>query len=418
MAIVAPSTATQVLPATSHRHVVSASAALRETLIPFAASRVLLLVVTLVIVALHGLRGLPGATAPVGNSLADYWNRWDSQWYLHIATNGYSAAQDLHGHVSLAFFPLYPLALHLWLALWPWSPAAGALVLSNLCFLGAACTLYQLAVLDFGQRWASRAVWLLALFPTGLFFFAGYSESIFLLCVLRCCYQLRVRQWWAAGLWGALAAATRPLGIILIGPFLVSWWQSGGPGLPHHPKLLLKATLARVHRRPERVAAGAIIPLGLLAYMAYLGLRFGNAFAFSSSQRSWHRGWALPWQTLEAAIVRPLTHVPHFDGPTIHAMSDTLWGLVFLAISILATRALPRAYGVFLWLFWLGVLSTPALFDGAPSPLISLPRFLATTFPLIIFLAATRRRFGITCCIAVPFLIVNTAVFLSGGWVA
>ncbi|MGH2347613.1 MAG: mannosyltransferase family protein, partial [Chloroflexota bacterium] len=334
MAIVAPSTATQVLPAASHRHLVSASTAFRETLIPFAASRVLLLVVTLVVVALHGLRGLPGATAPVGNTLADYWNRWDSLWYLHIATNGYSAAQDLHGHVSLAFFPLYPLALHLWLVLWPWSPAAGALVLSNLCFIGASCTLYQLVALDFGQRWAGRAVWLLALFPTGLFFFAGYSESIFLLCTLRCCYHLRLRQWWAAGIWGGLGAATRPLGVILLGPFLVSCRQSGGRDFPHRPRALLQAAIAHVRRRPEQAAAGAIIPLGLLAYMAYLGARFGDPLAFSSSQRSWHRGWALPWQSIEAAIVRPLTHVPHLDGPTIHAMSDTTWGLVFLAISI------------------------------------------------------------------------------------
>ncbi|HVA92090.1 MAG TPA: hypothetical protein VNL71_19865, partial [Chloroflexota bacterium] len=106
MAIVAPSSTARAVPAASLQNTVAASAAFRETLIPFAASRVLLLVVTLAVMAVHGLRDVPGSTAPVGDTLADYWNRWDAIWYLHIATNGYSAAHDLHNHVSLAFFPL------------------------------------------------------------------------------------------------------------------------------------------------------------------------------------------------------------------------------------------------------------------------------------------------------------------------
>jgi hypothetical protein len=92
--------------------------------------------------------------------------------------------------------------------------------------------------------------------------------------------------------------------------------------------------------------------------------------------------------------------------------------VIFLAISVPATRALPVRYSCYLWLFWLEVLSTPALLDGVPSPLISLPRFLATAFPLIIFLSGTRKRFLISCALSVPLLIFNTIVFLSGGWVA
>lgn len=418
MAIVAQSRRTPVLSSALPRRTAQSAIAFRETLIPFAASRLLLFLLSGVVMALQGLRGVPGATAPVSETLAGYWDRWDALWYLRVATGGYSTAPDLHGHLTVAFFPLYPLILHLWLWAWPWSPAAAALVLSNLCFLGAASTLYQLVALDFGHQWARRAVWLLALFPTGLFFFAGYSESLFLLCILRCCYHLRLRQWWLAGLWGGLAAATRPLGIVLVGAFVVAWWESMGTNFPRHPSALARAALGRIRRRPRALLAGALIPAGLLAYMGYLGLRFGKPLLFSASQRSWHRGLAWPWQTLEAAITRPLSQFPHLDGPAIHAMGDTLWGLIFLAISIPATRALPRAYACYLWLFWLEVLATPALLDGAPSPLVSVPRFLATAFPLIIFLSGTGKRFLLSCTIAVPLLVFNTVVFLSGGWVA
>jgi len=418
LAIVAQSKRKPAAPANILDRAIDPAAAWRETVIPFAASRVLLLLVTAIVMALNGLRGVPGATAPVTDTLAGYWDRWDAQWYLRVATNGYSAAPDLHNHVSLAFFPLYPLLLHLFLAVWPWSPAAAALVLSNACFFAAASTLYQLVGLDFGHRTARRAVWVLALFPTSLFFFAGYSESLFLLCLLRCCYHLRLRQWWMAGLWGGLAGAARPLGILLVGPFLVAWWEKDGGKTPFHLGTLGRAALARLRHAPSTLAAGALIPAGVLAYMVFLWLSFGQPLAFSASQRSWHRGWAWPWQAVAGALTQPFAHFPQISGTDVHAMTDSLWGLLFLAMSIPATRALPRQYACYLWLFWLEVLSTPALLDGAPSPLISMPRFLATAFPIIIFLSGARRRFLITCAVSIPFLIFNTIVFLSGGWVA
>ena len=53
MAIVASSTTAPLAPAASLRNTVPASLAFRETLVPFAVSRILLLVVTLVVMALQ-----------------------------------------------------------------------------------------------------------------------------------------------------------------------------------------------------------------------------------------------------------------------------------------------------------------------------------------------------------------------------
>jgi hypothetical protein len=225
-----------------------------------------------------------------------------------------------------------------------------------------------------------------------------------------CFYRLRLQQWWWAGLWGGLAAATRPLGIIVIVPFFLCWYQAHG-----RPNLVVGPWL-RGHVR--ELLGAAAIPAGLLGYMAYLWTRFGNPLAFSSSQRSWHRTWAWPWHTLGAALTRPFEHIPNISPIELHGATDTLWCVIFLALTIGAARTLPRPYGVFLWLFWAMVLSTPALLDNAASPLISLPRFLATAFPLLIFLAGTRRRFATACAVSLPLLILNTAIFVSGGWVA
>jgi hypothetical protein len=405
------SVAHSISTAGARRDAVPSSLAIADVVAPFLVSRMLFALITVTSSWWIAVLRLP-TVAPVikGRGIDALWFRWDAQWYARVATDGYRTIAYAHGHLNVAFFPLYPLLLHIWMGFWPGTSAAGGMLVSNLCFAAASFYMYLLVGMDHGRDWARRAVWLLALFPTSLFFFSGYSESLFLLCLVLCFYHLRLEQWWWAGLMGGLAAATRPLGIIVFVPFMMCWYQSHsqapiaiGPWLRRHHRALLGALA---------------IPAGLVAYMAYLWARFGNPLLFSSSQRSWHRTFAWPWQSLVAAIARPLSSLPHLSGVELHGVTDTLWALVFLAITVGAARSLDRPYAAFLWLFWAVVLSTPALLDNAASPLISLPRFLATAFPLFIFLSGTRERFMVTCAIAIPLLIFNTAIFVSGGWVA
>jgi hypothetical protein len=385
---------------------------------PFLASRLVLILVTLAVrwgVGAFHLKQLAPATPADG--LWAFWYGWDSVWYLRIATDGYRLQPYSHGHQNLAFFPLYPLALHIWSQWWPWSRATAAMVIANICALGATLYLFRLVRRDRGAQHAQRVVWLFTLFPTSLFLFAGYSESLFLLCLILSFYHARSRQWWWAGLCGGLAAATRSLGVIALAPMLVSWYQAQrarNEDAPVRRTWLFAAWRAR----DSSLAAIILIPAGLLSYTAYLGVRFGNPLAFSSSQRSWRRTWDWPWHTLALAIRRMQEHLLPFSLDELHACSDVLWSVVFLALTVLATRQLSRPYAIFLWLFWAVVLSTPESLGGSPDVLMSLPRFLLTAFPLLIYLAGTTRRTRIACAISLPLLIVNTAIFTAGGWVA
>lgn len=399
-----------------------------DVLAPFLASRALFAVITITaswwIAAFH----LPQAAPAIHDGIfGRYWYRWDAVWYMRVATDGYRTVPYAHGHLNLAFFPLYPLLLHGWMAVWPWSRAIGAMLVANLCHIAASYYLYRLVAIDHGRDWARRVVWLLAFFPTGLFLSAGYSEAVFLLCLVRTFHALRLQRWWRAGLWGALATLTRPLGIIVIAPFLVSWYQEVGAAwtIPWARATWraqggsrARNALRRIRHQMATLIAVALIPVGLLIYMAYLWARFGDPLAFNGSQRSWHRAWTWPWHALEAAITRPLAHFPQLTPDQVHALLDTAWAIVFLAITLRAARTMPRVYRVFVWLFWAVTLSTPAILDGVPDPLISLPRFLLMAFPLLIFLAATPRRARIAAALSIPLLIVNTAIFVSGGWVA
>src|SRR5262249_228901 len=98
----------------------------------------------------------------------------------------------------------------------------------NVCFYGALVLFYQLLYRDFGQTVAKYALIYLAFAPYGLFFFAGYTESLFLLLSLGVFFFLRrgrVLDWWLSGLCGLLAAVTRATGIVLLLALLVIFVQ-------------------------------------------------------------------------------------------------------------------------------------------------------------------------------------------------
>ena len=376
--------------------------AVRDVLLPFLVTRLLFVMVGMTAPWWMATFHLQPLISRYGGGPDAGWFRWDAVWYMRLAIDGYQQAPYPQG---AAFFPLYPLILHLWLGVWPWPRWLAAVALSNLCSAGAFVALHRLVAHEFGRARAVRTVWLLALFPTSLFLFAGYAEALFLLCLFLCLYRVRQQRWWAAGLYGGLAAATRPMGVILIAPFLIAWCQA-------HP------TLLRHWRARWSLAAAALVPGGIVAYMLYLTVRFGHPLLFASSQKAWHRAFTAPWRTLRVSFDLQVAHPPAISVLGLLESQNSIYTIVFLALSVPATATLARTHGSFLWLVWALILSTPAILDHYGSPLMGLPRYLLAAYPLLIFLAGTTRRAAIIAALCLPLLILNTAVYLSGGWVA
>lgn len=401
------------------------SRAVRAVGVPFLVSRLLFVVLTPLAshfwVGLH----LQGLASRFAGASGDYWYRWDAVWYLRIACDGYHQAPYPYPQ-SVVFFPLYPGTLHLLLVIWPWSRALAAVVLANFCCLGAFLALYKVVEIDYGPERAKRAVWLLALFPTSLFLFAGYSESLFLLLFLLCCYLARLHHWWWAGLAGGLATATRSVGIVALLPFAVSWYEVYGTSIwrPATPRLGA-ARRNELASEPgsrlaaiQALAAALLIPAGIAGYALYLGLRFGNPLLFSTSEVAWRRALTPPWHTVHLAVSALIAHPPAPSLAGLVGSQDALFLLVFLTLSVPATFILTRAHALLLWGVWLVALSTPAIIGKYPDPLVSLPRYLLAAFPLFIVLSATPRRTVICAACFLSLLVLNTIVFVSGGWVA
>ncbi|HEX6382326.1 MAG TPA: mannosyltransferase family protein, partial [Acidimicrobiia bacterium] len=156
--------------------------------------------------------GWPAPTITPGwHNLITAWERFDALWFLRIATAGYTP-----GDGSAAFFPLYPMLIRVLSPVLGGHPLAAGLLISNAAFLGALVVLYFLSSSEFDEQVARRTILYLTIFPSAYFFLAPYSESLFLLLVVSSLWAARRGKWWLAGVAGALAAATRNVGVLLV----------------------------------------------------------------------------------------------------------------------------------------------------------------------------------------------------------
>ena len=305
----------------------------------------------------------------VGDALVAPGSYWDTTWYLDIAESGYTDERA-------AFFPLYPLLVKV-AGVVVGSPVVGGILVSLACFGGALWLLHRLVALDFGDRAARLTVLLVACFPAAAFFSAVYSEALFLLLSVGAIYAARTGRWELAGLAGALAAATRSAGILLLVPLALLWWRERG----------------RDARLRDLVWLGAV-PLGLVAFCAYLAAAGVDPLAPFQAQDSWNRGLVVPFfgGIVEGAQAAWEGGRQIAQGePRTWPVYDPRWmnvGLFACLVAALvallgALRRLPLAYAAYA----LAALALPLTFPVDGDPLMSLPRFVAVLWPLHLWLA-------------------------------
>lgn len=311
--------------------------------------------------------------------LLDMWARWDSGFYLDIATTGYSYLPGEQS--SVAFFPLYPLLVKLFA--WLTGPVAAGVLVSNLCFLLALVCLYELTRLELSERAARRSVWLLSLFPASFFFSAVYTESLFLLLALASFYAARSGRWGLASLASLLAGATRVVGVLLVLPLGLLWLRAQGWTLARVHKPAAWQSLAQGLRRDfGGLLCIVTVPLGLLSYMVFLARQFAEPWAFARVQAAWGRELSSPFIVLQndlSQFYRGLD-VGELYWQVPLDLSALLLGLALLPF---IWRRLGAAYGVF-------VLS--GLLLPLSSSTQSLLRYLTVLFPVFMLLGELVRR--------------------------
>lgn len=312
-------------------------------------------------VSVPGLAASP--LTPGWHNFVTAGNRGDALWYLRIAADGYRTDD-----ASAAFFPLYPLAIRVLSAVPGVGTLLAATVLAQASFLASLVVLYALTARELGVDVARRATRYLAVFPTAFFFLAPYTEAPFLLLTLLSFWYARGNRWWAAASYGALAALTRSVGVVLL------------------PALLVEAVVqyrADGRRLPPRLV-GASAPLfGLLAYGAYWAVASGDPTAPLQAQRNWQRVLTFPTTTLAQGVA----HAARYQSYWLIDVLVVGVVAVAMAVGIRLLRGSYLTYGLFSLLL---PLSEPF----PDRPLLSMPRFVAVVFPAfwVLAIAVERRR--------------------------
>jgi hypothetical protein len=367
-----------------------------------------------------------GASSPFHSAAANFVlapaARWDSVWYLQIAHAGYFSPQ------SSAMFPLYPILIHLGTMLLRSELIVG-LMISIASMTAALTLLYRLVALDFDERIARTTVWLITLFPVSFFFSTVYTESLFLLLTVGAIYAARLDRWAWAGVLGALASATKSAGVLLLIPLIVMYLLG--------PRTDGRLVTSSGRWRPRyRVTASVgwlmLVPAGMAAYLAYLGIAHSQPFATLTAQAQfWGHYLAGPFGGLvKAATSLPhdlaniLSGTGHPVGPgdpmtwNAHELID-LGFVAFAAVGLIGgKRRIPISY----YAYSIALLAQPLSLPTRLEPLQSMPRYILVIFPVFIGWAILidRRRIGRASLLAVStaLLAMFSGLWAMWAWVA
>ncbi|MCB9423267.1 MAG: hypothetical protein H6667_25950 [Ardenticatenaceae bacterium] len=386
--------------------------AVKTALIIFLATRISLSVWAIIVLTTVPLPGEPDeAVRPylgepilddsIAGLLLGPWQRFDSQHYLRIARQGYDNVADS------VFPPLYPLTIRVLGALFGGSATANltvAILISNLAFLGLLILLYRVTETELGHRFATRTLVRLAIFPTGFFLLAPYTESLFILLAVGSIWAARKGQFWLAGGLGFLASLTRLTGWILVVPLVYEWWRQSR--ITHHASRFTFQTLI----------ATALPGLGTAVFLLWRW-RAGLPPLGKIYEQYWYQTTGFPGRDLGTAVNT------FFLGGTARVgeftlVFDFLTAFFLLGTTIWTFRRLGTTYGLYSALLLLFML-LPASENF--KPLYSFSRYALAFFPTFMLLGVAGERPWLNRLILYPSIILYlyfSGQFFLWGWVA
>lgn len=336
----------------------------------------------------------------VGSFLFAPWANFDGVHYLLIAANGYTQ--------NAGFFPLFPILIFILTsiispsgAVYPFHPLQYFTVLfaTNFLFLMALIILYKLIRLDYQDNLPIFTILFILVFPTSFFFASIYSESLFILLSVLAFYFARTNRWFLATLCAGLLTATRAVGIAII-PALVFEFikQEKSVFKPKGLHLLF-------------------MPLGILGYMLFNFLKWGNPFYFIQAQGSFYNN-----RSVDSVVLIPQTIFRYIKILTTLSPSIFEWWIALLEISVFFfvsimffvawKKGLRPSYILFALICFL-IPASSGTFSG-------LPRYALILFPIFITLALVKSKvikvsYAVICFI---LLFILFMLFSRGYYIA
>jgi hypothetical protein len=327
-----------------------------------------------------GLLVLTWMAAVTDRSVTEALRSWDGQWFLAIAEGGYAGVPeslvDAFGQRSaetpLAFFPGYPTVVR-WVAGVDGGGGIGLVTASFTATIvsGVVCA-YALARIGEHVTGGSRRTGLIlvALFaasPMSIVLSMAYSEAMF--CALAAWSLVGVleKRWVLAGVCCSLAGLVRSTGAALV------------------LAVGLAVIVAIVKRRDgwRPWAGGMIAPVGLIAYLAWVGAQTGEWDGWFALQE---RGWGTGFDGGAATVKFSLEALA--DARSV--LEVTTVGLIVVAVALLVIGIVRKVE----WPLMVYAAAVLAMDLAANGLMNSKARLMIPAFTLLIpiALALAKRR--------------------------
>jgi len=335
----------------------------------FAAYQLALTLVVVVTALCHGL-------GPAG--LSSVYRNNDASWFLSISHHGYQPNGDRPA--AIAFFPLYPMLIHV--ATWILrNDVVAAVAVSSIASV-IGHTFFYRAVRSRPELrvGASNALILLMLYPTAIYFSLVYSEGLYLLLTAGFVYFLLQDRIGVASAFAALAALTRQPGFLCVVP--LGLW-------------VLTDTTRMWPSRLRRLGWCAVVVVGYSTFLAINKVVYDEWFAFTDQLEShWGKRPAPLWQTLPDAV-RFLRHPDWYLGWPV--LMDNIFVLAVLVILLAWPVTCWRRFDRSRWvlLAWAGVQVGFIASSSATTASVrwmSSTRYLMLVLPLFIALGDLARQ--------------------------
>jgi hypothetical protein len=302
--------------------------------------------------------------------------RWDTGWYMDVATDGYrwmparTAIQQ-----NIAFFPVYPMLMRYGSLFFGREMMWTGVLISWASFFAALVFLYRLARERLDGDAATASLALLATYPFALFFSTAYTESLFLLTIVAACFYMERGALWQAACWGFVAGLSRPNGCLLSIPLALIAVRPLWPFEWRRMRVRDWAGIA------DRVAVAALPGIGMLCYSTFIYFLTGHPFQWASQNAAWGR----VYRGLDALFAEHAQSIGD-HGIYNYAATRTVDALQLTALGLFLASLWPvwRRIG-FPYAALVAVnIVTPLLMGG----LISMGRVTSVLFPTFLWLGA------------------------------
>ena len=302
--------------------------------------------------------------------------RWDTGWYMDVATDGYKwMPARTSVQQNIAFFPMFPMLMRYGSLFLGRELMWTGVLISWVSFFAALVYLYRFARERFDADAARAGIALLACYPFALFFSTAYTESLFLLALVATCVHFERGQLWQAACWATIAGLSRPNGCLLSVPLAMIAVR---PLWPFTWRQLRWRDWIGI---ADRLAVAALPGVAMLCYSTYIFFLTGHPLQWAAQNAAWGR----VYRGLDALFAEQAQTISDY-GLYAYAATRTVDALQIAAVLFIIVSIWPVFRRIGLpYAALLAVNIVPPLLMGG---LVSMGRVTSVLFPTFVWLGA------------------------------